>query len=43
MRIALTALVAAILAGLAGVGLYSASQPAAQKIEAPLVNYGSQP
>jgi len=43
MRIALTAIVAAVLAGLAGVGVYTASQPAAHQIQTPLVNYGTRP
>ena len=43
MRIALTALVAAVLAGFAGVGVYTASQPAAKQVQAPVVDYGSRP
>jgi hypothetical protein len=41
MRIALTSLVAAVLAGLAGVGVYAASQPATKQVQAPVVDYGS--
>lgn len=41
MRIILTALVAAVLAGLAGFGIYQAAQPTAAQVTTPLVNYGS--
>jgi hypothetical protein len=43
VRIALTALVAAVLAALAGLGVYSAAQPAAKQVQTPTVNYGSRP
>ena len=43
VRIALTALVAAVLAVLAGLGVYSAAQPAAKQVQTPTVNYGSRP
>ena len=39
MRIALSVVVGALLAGVASFGVYAASQPAAQQSNAPIVQY----
>jgi hypothetical protein len=41
MRIALTVLVAVVLALAASYGVYQAAQPTAKQVTTPLVNYGS--
>lgn len=43
MRLALTAVAAAVLAALAGAGVYTAAQSTTQQVQSPVVNYGARP